>query len=85
MTTLAQTEAMLDVMVEKGLKDKVQVTNRENPPDAILREVFLRTGDRPFWRIEDVISREEMLEITGGYKRVAGYDLETLRAGARAG
>jgi 2-polyprenyl-6-methoxyphenol hydroxylase-like FAD-dependent oxidoreductase len=64
---------------------RIVLTNRENPPDAILREVFLRTGDRPFWRIEDVISREEMLEITGGYKRVAGYDLETLRAGARAG
>jgi 5-methylphenazine-1-carboxylate 1-monooxygenase len=26
------------------------------------------------------MSREEMLAITGGYKRVAGYDLETLRA-----
>ena len=26
------------------------------------------------------MSREEMLAITGGYKRVAGYDLESLRA-----
>jgi 2-polyprenyl-6-methoxyphenol hydroxylase-like FAD-dependent oxidoreductase len=59
---------------------KVVLTNRSNPPDAILREVFLRTGDKPFARIEEVISREEMLAITGGYKRVAGYDLETLRA-----
>jgi len=58
----------------------VVLTNRKNPPDAILREVFLRTGDKPFARIEDVMSREEMLAITGGYKRVAGYDLETLRA-----
>lgn len=58
----------------------VVLTNRKNPPDAILREVFLRTGDRPFDRIEDVMSQEEMLAITGGYKRVAGYDLATLKA-----
>ncbi|TDH61955.1 flavin-dependent oxidoreductase [Dankookia rubra] len=59
---------------------QVVLTNRKNPPDVILREVFLRTGDRPFARIEDVMSREEMLAITGGYKQVAGYDLETLKA-----
>src|SRR5205823_14311640 len=27
--------------------------NRTNPPDAILREVWKRTGDKPFKRIED--------------------------------
>ncbi len=59
---------------------KVVLTNRSNPPDAILRVVHERTGDKPFARIEDVMSREEMLAITGGYKRVAGYDLESLRA-----
>src|ERR671939_984385 len=61
---------------------KVVLTNRTNPPDAILREVFLRTGDKPFARIEDVISREEMLAITGAYKRVACYDLDTLKTRA---
>src|SRR4051794_6746749 len=61
---------------------QVVLTNRKNPPDVILREVFNRTGDRPFARIEDVMSREEMLAITGGYKQVAGYDLETLKAKA---
>jgi 5-methylphenazine-1-carboxylate 1-monooxygenase len=55
-------------------------TNRVNPPDAILRVVYERTGDRPFDRIEDVVSREEMLAITDGYKRVAGYDLASLKA-----
>ena len=59
---------------------KVVLTNRTNPPDAILRVVHERTGDKPFARIEDVMSREEMLAITGSYKRVAGYDLESLRA-----
>ena len=52
--------------------------NRQNPPDAILREVYLRTGDRPFKKIDDVISREEMAALTGGYARVAGYDKESL-------
>jgi 2-polyprenyl-6-methoxyphenol hydroxylase-like FAD-dependent oxidoreductase len=61
---------------------KVVLTNRSNPPDAILRVVHERTGGKPFARIEDVMSREEMLAITGAYKRVAGYDLERLRAAA---
>jgi 5-methylphenazine-1-carboxylate 1-monooxygenase len=53
-------------------------TNRSNPPDAILREVYLRTGDRPFDDIENVISRDEIAAISDRYKRVAGYDRETL-------
>jgi len=52
--------------------------NRKNPPDAILREVFVRTGDRPFERIEDVIGLDELKAISDGYKRVAGYDRESL-------
>ena len=52
--------------------------NRTNPPDAILREVFERTGDRPFARIDDVISQEELAALSDGYKRIAGYHRETL-------
>jgi 2-polyprenyl-6-methoxyphenol hydroxylase-like FAD-dependent oxidoreductase len=52
-------------------------TNRTNPPDAILREVSRRSGDRPFARIEDVISTEELAAISDGYKNVAGYALPT--------
>ena len=44
--------------------------NRSNPPDAILREVFVRTGDKPFGRIEDVITRDELRAITDRYKQV---------------
>ncbi|WP_255952798.1 flavin-dependent oxidoreductase [Streptomyces odontomachi] len=47
--------------------------NRTNPPDAVLREVYERTGDQPFERIEDVISATELEGIIGAYKRVAGY------------
>ncbi|WP_043362889.1 flavin-dependent oxidoreductase [Belnapia sp. F-4-1] len=61
---------------------QVVLTNRKVPPDAILGEVYARTGDRPFARIEDVMSREEMLAFTGGYMRGAGYDPGTLKAWA---
>jgi 2-polyprenyl-6-methoxyphenol hydroxylase-like FAD-dependent oxidoreductase len=53
-------------------------TNRSNPPDAILREVYLRTGDKPFADIDKVISRDELAAISDRYKRVAGYDRESL-------
>jgi 2-polyprenyl-6-methoxyphenol hydroxylase-like FAD-dependent oxidoreductase len=52
--------------------------NRANPPDAILREVFERTGDRPFVHIEDVISTQELVALSDGYKRIAGYHREAL-------
>jgi 2-polyprenyl-6-methoxyphenol hydroxylase-like FAD-dependent oxidoreductase len=57
----------------------VVLANRENPPDAIIREVYLRTGDRPFARIEDVISDDELRAISDRYKRIAQYDQASLR------
>jgi 2-polyprenyl-6-methoxyphenol hydroxylase-like FAD-dependent oxidoreductase len=60
----------------------VVLTNRKNPPDAILREVWQRTGDKPFRNIDDVISKSEIMAISDGYKRVAGYDKETVRGKA---
>jgi 5-methylphenazine-1-carboxylate 1-monooxygenase len=58
---------------------RIVLTNRSNPPDAILREVFERTHDRPFAAIEDVISRDELVALSEGYKRIAGYSKEALR------
>jgi 2-polyprenyl-6-methoxyphenol hydroxylase-like FAD-dependent oxidoreductase len=58
-----------------GPTTDVVLTNRRNPPDAILREVFLRSGDKPFARIEDVISPAELTAISDSYKRVAQYAL----------
>jgi 5-methylphenazine-1-carboxylate 1-monooxygenase len=52
--------------------------NRRNPPDAILREVFERTGDRPFERVQDVISETELIQLSEAYKRVAGFDKQSL-------
>lgn len=55
----------------------VVLTNRTTPPDAILREVWERTGDRPFERIEDVISHEELTRISHRYREVAGFSAPT--------
>ena len=59
---------------------RVVLANRTNPPDAILREVFLRTKDRPFTAIEDVISGDELIALSEGYKRIAGYSIDALRS-----
>jgi hypothetical protein len=48
------------------------------PTDAILRGIYLRTSDKPFADIDRVISRDELAAISERYKRVAGYDRETL-------
>ena len=58
---------------------RIVLTNRSNPPDAILREVFERTHDRPFADIEEVISRDELVALSEGYKRIAGYSKDALR------
>jgi 2-polyprenyl-6-methoxyphenol hydroxylase-like FAD-dependent oxidoreductase len=57
---------------------KVVLTNRESPPDAILREVYLRTGDKPFDSIDRVISRAELLALSESYRRITGSDKESV-------
>lgn len=52
--------------------------NRTNPPDAILREVYERTGDKPFDRIDDVISRDELAGLLQRYRQVTGSSHEAL-------
>jgi len=52
--------------------------NRTNPPDAILREVWKRSGDKPFERIEDLISNAEMAAMSETYKKVAGFERVSL-------
>jgi 5-methylphenazine-1-carboxylate 1-monooxygenase len=56
------------------------LTNRTNPPDAILREVFQRTKDRPFHSIDEIISRDELVALSEGYKQIAGYSKDALRS-----
>ena len=53
----------------------VVLTNRATPPDAILKEVWERTGDKPFDDIDTVISRAELDEISQRYRQVAGFSV----------
>ena len=61
----------------KAANDLV-LMNRANPPDAILREVWKRSGDQPFARIDDVISQAELVAMSEAYKRVAGFERDSL-------
>jgi len=60
--------------------NSVVLQNRTAPPDAILRVVHEKSGDKPFGKIDDLIDREELAAITDYYKHVAGFDKETLQA-----
>jgi 2-polyprenyl-6-methoxyphenol hydroxylase-like FAD-dependent oxidoreductase len=80
--TIAEPVAALKAYEDKRLEATGNVvrTNRTNPPDAILREVFERSGDKRFDNIDDVISPAELKALSDRYKRVAGYDKATLAA-----
>ena len=58
---------------------EVVLANRAVGPDAILRTVHERTGDKPFARIEDVIGVDELTQLAEKYKRIAGFEREALR------
>jgi 2-polyprenyl-6-methoxyphenol hydroxylase-like FAD-dependent oxidoreductase len=60
----------------------VVLTNRTNPPDAILRLVHERSGGRHFRDIGEIVAVEELQAISDNYKRVAGYDPARLKARA---
>src|SRR3546814_16175998 len=52
-------------------KTRVVLTNRKNPQAAILREVFEKSGYKPYEKIEDVQSRAEIEGILHRYKQAA--------------
>jgi 2-polyprenyl-6-methoxyphenol hydroxylase-like FAD-dependent oxidoreductase len=58
----------------------VVLTNRSNPPDAILREVFERSGGRRFDRLDEFVTQQELQAISDNYKQVAGYDPAALKS-----
>lgn len=75
------TEALEDYdRVRVKATTEVVLTNRSNPPDTILREVFQRSGGKRFERLEDIVSTAELQAISDNYKRVAGYDPAALKA-----
>ena len=66
--------------VRRPATAKVVLTNRSDPPDSILREVWQRSRGERFERIEDVISAAELKAISDNYKKVAGFDIDTLKS-----
>ncbi|GIH15347.1 flavin-dependent oxidoreductase [Rugosimonospora africana] len=65
--------------VRRPATTNVVLTNRANPPDAILREVYERTGDRPFESLDQVVTQDELRRISENYKRIAGFSHAALR------
>jgi 5-methylphenazine-1-carboxylate 1-monooxygenase len=59
--------------------NEVVLASRSISPDTILRLVHERTGDKPFERVEDVVSGEELAALMEKYKRVAGFEREALK------
>jgi 2-polyprenyl-6-methoxyphenol hydroxylase-like FAD-dependent oxidoreductase len=57
----------------------VVMANRGMSPDAILNVIEERTGGVPFDCIDDVISREELVEWQERYKAVAGFAARDLQ------
>lgn len=72
----ADAREALQVYEAARLEATAQVvrTNRTTPPDIILKVVHERSGDKPFDRIEDIISPDELAAISNNYKTIAGYD-----------
>ncbi len=54
-------------------------TNREHPPDFINIRVEELVGDRPYDKLDDFITQDELKALSDQYKRVAGFALEDVR------
>jgi 5-methylphenazine-1-carboxylate 1-monooxygenase len=68
--------------IRRPVTSKIVMTNRATPPDMLIELADQRTGHRPFERLEDFISVEEMRAVLESYKRIAGYDESSLSARA---
>ena len=56
---------------------KIVMTNRENGPDKIM-EIMEQRAPNGFARVEDVITREELEAIANQYKKIAGFEKQTV-------
>lgn len=55
---------------------RIVETNRTVPPDFINIKVDELSGGKPFRRIDDLISQEELRRMSDEYKRIAGFALD---------
>ncbi len=58
---------------------RIVEANRGDGPDKVLDIVAARAPEG-FARLEDVISQDELVEIAAGYKKIAGFEVESLNA-----
>jgi 2-polyprenyl-6-methoxyphenol hydroxylase-like FAD-dependent oxidoreductase len=63
-----------------ALTGRIVETNRTVPPDFIIMKVDELTGGRPFDKLDDVISQEELRKLSDEYKKIAGFSLDALKA-----
>lgn len=61
-----------------GPTAKVVQTNRSVPPDFINIKVDELSGGKPFRHIDDLISQDELREISENYKRIAGFSKDAM-------
>ncbi|MBL0917561.1 MAG: flavin-dependent oxidoreductase [Hydrogenophaga sp.] len=55
---------------------RVVETNRTLPPDFIIMKADELSGGKPFGRIDDLISQDELRAISENYKQIAGFALK---------
>jgi 2-polyprenyl-6-methoxyphenol hydroxylase-like FAD-dependent oxidoreductase len=55
-------------------------TNRSVPPDFIIMKADELSGGKPFGKIDDLISQEELRQISENYARIAGFALAPTKA-----
>ena len=58
---------------------RIILANRGNGPDQVMQTVEERCGGE-FADISEVLSREELEQTASGYKKLAGFDVETLNS-----
>jgi len=58
-----------------GPTARVVRTNREHPPDYLIRRVEQLVGDAPFDDLDRYITRAELRRLSDEYKRIAGFTL----------
>jgi 5-methylphenazine-1-carboxylate 1-monooxygenase len=58
---------------------RIVETNRTTPPDFIIMKADELSGGRPFRHIDDLISQDELRQLSDNYKRVAGFAIEQTR------
>ncbi len=64
-----------------GPTANIVLTNRSVPPDFINIKVDELSGGKPFANIDELISQQELREISENYKKIAGFSLDAAKAG----